>query len=157
MTRGRLTPQWAWILGAFAAFFLLVPAMCWVTGWPGQGRNYTGKSQVSEGAAMVDGLRKNVIEFHAAHGTLPASNSDIGLPAPSRVTGKYISQLEVLANGTLEVTYSMRPPQAADPSLDGATMRFTPVEAADGSFTWICASDTLPQKFCPSACACTGR
>jgi hypothetical protein len=146
------------ILAVIAAVFLLVPTLCWVAGipFPGQYVDYEKKSQVSEGPSMADGLRRRVVDFHTSHGAMPASNSDIGLPTPSKVTGKYISRLEVLAGGAIEVTYSSRPPQSAAPVLDGATLRFKPVAVSGGRFTWKCSSETLPQKYCASACACNG-
>ena len=121
-----------------------------------QYQDYVARSQVYEGAALADGVKTAVAEAYHNNGSMPADNAAAGLAAPGEIVGQYVDSVAVDA-GRIVVTYSSQPPRKAHQAIDGASLVFTPtvtVATDESSIEWACSSDTLPQKFCPTSCAC---
>ena len=128
-----------------------------------QYQDYVIRSQVSEGSALADGTKTAVAEFYQNKGYFPASNASAGLSAPGGISGEYVDQVDVDGNaddegGVIAATYNGT--KAHQKLRDAATdlddgLHFSAV-TNEGSIEWHCMSSGLPQKWCPSSCACSG-
>jgi hypothetical protein len=115
------------------------------------------RHQVDEGFELTKNLRIPLSEFHQKYARMPRDNAELGLVEPDVLSGRYVSRVTVLEGGVFEVTWSSKSPHAADPALDGATLRFIPKPTGPGRFDWTCTSDTLPAQACPQTCACGSK
>jgi uncharacterized RDD family membrane protein YckC/Tfp pilus assembly major pilin PilA len=118
-----------------------------------QYQDYVERAQVSEGSSLADGMKTAIGEYYNNKGALPADNAAAGLPAPDEIVGTYVRRMTVRPDGSIEALYSSQAPQKANSGIDGATLVFTPTPVGSG-LNWQCHSETLRQKWCPSACAC---
>jgi uncharacterized RDD family membrane protein YckC/Tfp pilus assembly protein PilE len=119
-----------------------------------QYQDYVNRAQVSEAASLVDGVKVAIAEYHQNRGGFPNSNAEAGLADAESIEGMYVSRVEVGPGGAVVATFSRQAPQKASAAIDGKQLRFTPTDLGDDGLRWDCASDTLPQKACPSSCAC---
>ncbi len=111
-------------------------------------QDYVIRSQVSEGAVLSDGAKTAIAETFSNTGVAPATNAAAGLASAASITGKYVTQVAVGANGVVTATYGNR----ANAAIAGDTLTFTPTFAADaGSTVWTCASAIQP-KYLPTIC-----
>jgi len=119
-------------------------------------QDYTIRAQVSEGLNLAAGAKAAVTEYFQDQGVAPADNATAGLEAATNITGKYVSQVAVGANGVITVTYSNVAPQTANANINGATLTMTPDAATTpGSVNWNCAGGTTlgaNAKWLPAAC-----
>ena len=115
-------------------------------------QDYTIRAQVSEGLNLSGGAKTAVTEFFQDRGTLPGDNSEAGVADSTDIQGNYVSEVEVLAGGVIEVTYSSTAPQEANAAIDGDTLQLTPDTSNPGSVDWNCASSDLANKHLPAAC-----
>ena len=135
-----------------------------------QYQDYVIRSQVSEGAALAEGVKSAVVEFHNKRGRFPnapclSSNSSIGLSQPASIVGSYVSEVTVagancappLGAGSILSKFSSNSPFQANDAIDGAGVIFSPVTHA-GSIEWHCkrflvgGSVVLRDKWLPSSC-----
>jgi uncharacterized RDD family membrane protein YckC/Tfp pilus assembly major pilin PilA len=145
-------------LVAFLVAMLFVPIIAILAAISiSQYQDYVIRSQVSEGSSLADGVKTAVAEYVENRGGFPPSNADAGLAEAASITGAYVASVDVgQYPGHIVVTYSAQSPQAANAAIDGHRLHFIGQGGA-GSITWVCASDELMQKWCPSSCECTGR
>ena len=69
--------------------------------------------------------------------------------APGNITGTYVSQVEIVAGGTIEITYG----NSIHQNLVGAVLSMIPDSTNPGSVTWDCNGNAaLPNKYLPAAC-----
>ena len=125
-----------------------------------QYQDYVIRSQVSEGSALADGTKTAVAEFYQNKGYFPAANSSAGLATNTTIKGEYVSSVDVNAGtaGVIGAAYSGGKAHAKLKTAAGTVangLHFSAVTNA-GSIEWHCKSTGLPQKWCPSSCACTG-
>lgn len=109
-------------------------------------QDYTGRAQVSEAVGLAEGQKSAIVEYRADKGKWPTSNAEAGIA--STIGGKYTKSIVVGANGVVTATMKS---SGVNTDVAGKTLTMTPTQAA-GSFTWVCAADTLPGKFLPSSC-----
>ena len=117
-------------------------------------QDYTIRAQVSEGLSLAGGAKAAVTEYYQDQGAFPADNATAGLEAAGNISGKYVSQVEVGANGVVTVTYSSTAPRTANANIDGATLTLTPANQG-GSVAWNCAGGNIlggNAKWLPAAC-----
>ena len=123
-----------------------------------QYQDYVIRSQVSEGSSLADGVKTAVGEFVNNRGYFPAANSSAGLANAPSIRGEYVSAVNVgTTTGVIIATYfggKANQKLKVNPGT-GKTLRFSAVRNA-GSLEWHCTSTELPQKWCPSSCACSG-
>jgi hypothetical protein len=91
-----------------------------------------------------------VEQYYRTHGRMPRSNAEASLPAPTSLAGRYVGRVELQAGGTFVATFKQS--SVAAP-LAGRSVRFVP-EVHGELIDWRCASDSISEKFCPSACEC---
>jgi type IV pilus assembly protein PilA len=114
-------------------------------------QDYTIRAQVSEGLNLAAGAKAAVSEFYMDQGVFPADNATAGLEAFANISGKYVSQVQVV-NGVITVTYSSAAPRSANNAINNATLTLTPLDNA-GSVSWTCAAGAvLVDKWLPAAC-----
>jgi type IV pilus assembly protein PilA len=119
-----------------------------------QYQDYVIRSQVSEGSSLVDGVKTAVGEFYNNRGYFPPSNVSAGLAASPSIKGEYVSSVDVASidTGIISAHYQGN---KANAKLVADHLQFSALPNA-GSIEWHCQSNTLPQKWCPSSCTCTG-
>ena len=111
--------------------------------------NYVIRSQVAEGINMSTAAKIAAAEYFQTHGVFASSNGSAGLSAPADIRGPYVSQVEIVAGGAIEVSYG----NTAHPNLFGAVLSMTPDSTNAGSVRWVCNGNAaLPNKYLPSAC-----
>jgi uncharacterized RDD family membrane protein YckC len=122
-----------------------------------QYQDYVIRSQVYEGSMLADGAKTAYAEYVASHpGSVPSSNSQIGLAEPGQIQGSYVRSLDIgSVPGSLVVEYSSLPPQKANSAISGKHLSFD-AKAGAGTIEWTCHSDELKQKWCPTTCSCRG-
>ena len=111
--------------------------------------NYIIRSQVAEGINMSTAAKVAAAEYFQTFGVFASSNGSAGLSAPGDITGPYVSQVEIVAGGAIEISYG----NTAHPNLIGAVLSMTPDSTNPGSVTWDCNGNAaLPNKYLPAAC-----
>lgn len=112
--------------------------------------DYVIRSQLSEGSALVDGMKTGVAEFYNNAGRFATgTNSSYGLAAAGSVQGTYVSSVEVTTQGVI-IAHFNRPKSNA--VIQNQTLSFSPVTHA-GSIEWVCnRSSELKRKWVPTIC-----
>lgn len=111
--------------------------------------NYIIRSQVAEGISMSTAAKVAAAEYFQTWGVFASSNNSAGLSAPAEITGSYVTQVEIVAGGAIEVSYG----NTVHPNLVGAVLSMTPDSTNAGSITWDCDGNAaLPNKYLPAAC-----
>jgi uncharacterized RDD family membrane protein YckC/Tfp pilus assembly protein PilE len=120
-----------------------------------QYQDYVVRSQVTEGTYLADGVKTAVAEYIQNNKRFPTSNADAGLPAPSSISGSYVSQVDVGSEpGKIEVTYSSHAPQHANATIDNQVLVYSAVIQGD-EIKWVCnssAGTTILNKHRPTIC-----
>jgi type IV pilus assembly protein PilA len=110
--------------------------------------DYAIRSQVSHGINLAAGAKVSVAEYYQDQGEFPGDNTTAGLSAPATITGKYVTQVEVTADGQIEVTFG----NDVNNKILNAVLTVSPTNN-DGSLSWACTGDdTLVEKWLPPAC-----
>lgn len=65
---------------------------------------YRVRAYKSEGYALFDSAKKDIIEFYQYTGIFPKDNVEAGLPAPENIKGKYVKSLTV-SNGAVDIRF----------------------------------------------------
>ena len=111
--------------------------------------NYVIRSQVAEGINMSTAAKIAAAEYFQTNGVFASNNSSAGIEAPTNITGPYVSQVEIVAGGAIEISYG----NTVHPDLVGAILSMTPDSSNAGSVTWDCNGNAaLPNKYLPAAC-----
>jgi type IV pilus assembly protein PilA len=111
--------------------------------------NYVIRSQVAEGINLSAAAKIAAAEYFQTYGAFAGSNNSAGLEAAANITGPYVTQVEIVAGGAIEVSYG----NTAHPNLAGAVLSMTPDSTNPGSVTWDCNGNAaLPNKYLPAAC-----
>src|SRR6516164_3097269 len=53
-------------------------------------QDYIIRSQVSEGANLIDGTKSSIADFYNNYGNLPSTQTSAGLASSASITGKYV-------------------------------------------------------------------
>lgn len=111
--------------------------------------NYIIRSQVAEGINMSSSAKIAAAEYFQNYGVFATTNNSAGLSAPADYTGDYVTQVEIVAGGAIEISYG----NAVHPDLVGAVLSMTPDSTNAGSVTWDCNGNAaLPNRYLPVAC-----
>jgi type IV pilus assembly protein PilA len=104
-------------------------------------QDYTIRAQVSEGMNLAAAAKAAVAESFLNRGASPASRTEAGMSAlPGDTQGKYVTQVDVLADGSIEITYG----NEANAQINGETLEITPYESNDLSVLWRCGDAIAP-------------
>jgi type IV pilus assembly protein PilA len=117
-----------------------------------QYQDYVIRSQVSEGAALADGVKTAMADYFNNNGRFPSANASAGLATNTSISGQYVKKVDVgLVRGDIRVYYGG---VNANPQLPiTQILQFSAITHA-GSIEWRCRSDSLFQKWCASSCRC---
>ena len=111
--------------------------------------NYVIRTQVAEGINMSSAAKIAAAEYFQTNGVFASSNISAGLETAANIRGEYVTQVEIVAGGAIEVSYG----NTAHPNLGGAILSMTPDSTNPGSVTWDCNGNAaLPNKYLPAAC-----
>ena len=110
-------------------------------------RNYIIKAQVSQGVVLAIRVRIAVEAYVDAHGELPASNEDAGLPLASEISDNYVSQIGI-EDGEIVVVYGRN----AESRIAGKTIVVVPDVSNPPIVSWTCSSPDIPDKWLTSDC-----
>jgi len=110
-------------------------------------QDYVARSQVSEGMSLSAGAKTAVAEYYANFAAWPTSNTAAGLAPSGSITGKYVSDTAVGANGAITVQYNRT---ATSTKIRSSNLTLTPSDRG-GSVAWACAG-TIAEKYRPSSC-----
>lgn len=108
-------------------------------------QDYLARAQVAEGYSLAGDARTAVTTYHAERQSFPTGNEDAGLADPQSIVGRYVSRVELQANGTIEVHFG----NEASTKIAGDTLALTMADEG-GSLHWNCSG--LDQRYLPSAC-----
>lgn len=109
-------------------------------------QDYTIRAQVSEGLNLASGAKSALWDFISSTGRLPPSNASAGLPAPSSISGNYVSSVDV-SNGRVEVTFGNN----VNTTISGQTLQLS-VITGYGSIKWSCNGGNLQPVYRPTSC-----
>ncbi len=129
--------------GLLVVIFLVGSTVMWKT----LKRDYTTKSQDSNGVGLGYRVRNAVEEYVEVHGKLPASNEDAGVPPASEIGGNYVSRIAI-EDGDIVIVYGKN----ADTRIVGKTIVFVPDDSNDPDVSWTCSSPDIPDKWLTSSC-----
>lgn len=108
-------------------------------------QDFTIRSQVSEGAALMGGAKIGVVDFWSERGRFPGSNASAGVSPAASIKGSYVTQVNIAGNGVITATYGNK----ANAKIAGGTCRITPTDAG-GSVTWA-GTCSFATKYRPAA------
>lgn len=111
-------------------------------------QDYVARSQVSEAMNLAGGAKTAVAETWQTTGAWPTSNASAGLAAANTITGEYVAQVAVGANGVITATMEAAAPVVQD--LRGDDFTLTPTDNG-GAIEWTCGG-TVDAEFMPSSC-----
>ncbi|WP_158753132.1 pilin [Dyella sp. S184] len=118
-------------------------------------QDYLVRSQVSEGAVLGSGVQTADAEFYSNTGHFGAGgNASIGVATPASISGKYVTQVTVVATtGVITADFGGQ----ANNAISGSILAFSPITSA-GSMSWSCdvATTTIPAKYLPTSCRTGG-
>jgi type IV pilus assembly protein PilA len=110
--------------------------------------DYSVRTQVANGLNLAAAAKVAVAEYYQDTGLYPGDNGTAGLAAAGTITGKYVSQVEIVAGGLIEVKFG----NDVNAKIVDAVLTIRPFDN-DGSVSWICSGDaTLVDKWLPPAC-----
>jgi hypothetical protein len=91
-------------------------------------------------ATAAGSIKTAIAEYYMTNARMPASNSDIGLPAPDQYRGKSLKSATVVADGSIEFCFD------ASSGLDGGRIRLIPdISRANAmGIQWRCESSDYP-------------
>lgn len=115
-------------------------------------KDYTLRAKVGEAMSLTSGAKSAVAEYHMTNGSFPATNADAGLAAAATITGNYVDNVAVGADGVITATFNLDDVNLTVGGLGvaGTTITFTPT-AGTGSITWACGG-TTDTRYRPSSC-----
>lgn len=109
--------------------------------------DYIARTQVAEGISLSSEAKDAVSEYYSNYTAWPTSNGAVGLAAAASISGRYVSQTQVGANGVITMSFNRT---ATSARIKSSTLTLTPADNG-GSVAWTC-SGTIATKYLPSAC-----
>jgi type IV pilus assembly protein PilA len=118
-----------------------------------QYQDYVVRAQVSEGAALADGMKTAVGEYVNTYGRFAnGGNASYGISLPASIQGIYVASVGVGTTGVISAHYSATTKRASQ-VIDTQALVFSPITHA-GSIEWVCnkSSSALKDKWVPATC-----
>ena len=135
-----------------------------------QYQNYVARAQVAEALSLASGAKTAIAEYANTKGvyagvadiddiddndSVDDANSSYGLEDAADIKGRYVSNVAVLADGVIMVTFG----SGAHTKLQNGTMQLKPSAADGGAISWTCkdgsalsGSSTPISAYIPSSC-----
>lgn len=109
-------------------------------------QDYTVRAKVTEGLSLAAGAKSRVEETRIAIGHFAAAHASYGLATPTSISGNNVSQVEVITNGAIEVTYSN------DNAFNLGNKIILRPTLTGGSLKWSCTGGDLRRSYRPANC-----
>ena len=110
--------------------------------------NYLIRSQVAEGIHLSSSAKVAAEEYFQTTGAFATSNGRAGLPVSNEIAGSYVTQVELVAGGSIEITFG----NDVHNDINGTTVMLVPATNG-GSVTWTCSRGALlPNRYAPQNC-----
>ena len=111
-------------------------------------QDYAVRAKASEGINLAGASKLALAETYSSTGRLVSSNISAGLPVKTDITGKYVTSVEVISPGIIQIIYS-----AGEAKLSGKDLYLSPITHA-GSVSWKCKAGATPPdaRYLPSEC-----
>jgi type IV pilus assembly protein PilA len=135
-------------------------------------QNYVIRSQVTEGLSLADTWKTSVGEFFASYGSFPTGYSVPGTSTTIAMatisSGKYVSQITVVAGGQIQITYAGAAANAKLATSGANKLTLQPGLSNNNDVVWFCGTattgsaglsvapvataTTIPSQYLPSSC-----
>jgi type IV pilus assembly protein PilA len=136
-------------------------------------QNYTIRAQVTEGLNLADGWKTSISEYYAQNGAFPTCSTSAAAGAAGCIsitgatTGKYVSQMAVVAGGEIQITYAATQANAKLATAGANMLTIQPGLSSNNDVVWVCGTapvpgtlatnpvahaTTVPAAYLPSAC-----
>jgi type IV pilus assembly protein PilA len=136
--------KWKWALVGTAA--VAAASGLWLAYVAQSG--YTPRAKISEGLNLAGAAKTAVAEYYAARGRFPVDSNDAGFP--HSISGRFVSDVSVMANGVIQVTYGGTEP---DEVIAGKILILQAIVAeSSDDITWSCTVEQLAERHIPAAC-----
>ena len=109
-------------------------------------QDYLIRAQTAEAMTLIDGTRTPLWEFVSVKGYMPPSNFSAGLPKPTSISGRYVTQVDV-SGGVATATFG----NAANLKLSGRVLQLSPTTTT-GSIKWRCKAPTINPRYLTQGC-----
>lgn len=106
-------------------------------------QNYTKRAHVEEGLLLAADAKMAIAEHYAATGQFPITNSDVGLPSATSITGAAVKSIQV-NQSQVEIIYNTKVQNYSTLYLKGSVK--------EGSIQWTCNLGTVPPTYRPATC-----
>jgi type IV pilus assembly protein PilA len=96
---------------------------------------YRDRGRLSEAYVLAGAIRKDIVEYYAHRGVLPATNDEAGLPEPEALKGSFVESIRV-TDGVIHIKI-----QGVERYKDNI-LTIRPVISENnpsGPVSWICA------------------
>lgn len=111
-------------------------------------QNYLIRTQVSEGATLVDGAKIAQTEFYSNKGHFSTDNASVGIATDTSISGKYVTGVTLAGTaGQIVATFGNQ----ANSAISGKTFVLSAITSS-GSTSWTCTKSTVDPKYLPSSC-----
>jgi len=111
-------------------------------------QDYTVRSQVTEGLNLAGAIKTAVAERLAQTGTWPTSLTQLGIVdaggAETPPSGKYVSSVDMVGPGTIQITYSSAAPFQANAAINGGFLALQGYLSANQDIVWRCGAALAP-------------
>ena len=110
--------------------------------------NYVIRTQVAEGIHLTAVAKVAAEEYFQSTGVFATNNLAAGLPVANTITGKYVSQVQLIAGGDIQITFGNQ----VHPDINGTTISMIPASNG-GSVSWSCIRGAaIPNRYVPPVC-----
>lgn len=111
-------------------------------------QDYAVRAKASEGINLAGAAKLAVAETYSSSGNLVGNNTSAGLPSKETIAGKYVTSVEVISNGKVQIIYS-----AGELKLSGKDLYLSPITHT-GSVAWKCkgGASAPAARYLPSEC-----
>jgi type IV pilus assembly protein PilA len=100
-------------------------------------QNYTIRAQVTEGLTLAGGWKAAIAEYYANTGNWPTTATLTGTVAS---TGKYVSSVNVITGGAIQITYGLQ----ANQVINGKVLEIGAYTNTNNDVVWVCGSAAVP-------------
>jgi type IV pilus assembly protein PilA len=94
-------------------------------------QDYIIRSQVSEGANLIDGTKSSIADFYNNYGQMPSTQASAGLATSVSINGKYVSTVSY-ASGVITAVFSSVAPRTANAAINGSVLAYSAAPVAGG-------------------------
>ena len=111
-------------------------------------QDYIIRSQVAEGATLLDGTKTTTTEFFQNKGYFPSTNLSAGMATAASINGNYVTSVTT-ATGVTSALMGVN----ANKAISGEILILSAITAANGgSVKYTCRSSNIQARYLPTTC-----